>query len=367
MNLRALTVVAMLMLAGCASSKGPDSPPVVVSQSTWEWVDWDIVAASQTSAVDAQDYARKYMLQWKALVQQRTADEFIPWYSGYWTQQWLGMKVASYNVSEGGETEATVNRLSGYLQEEYQEQVLDPVARQISPQLIREQATNFYVYHLGKKLQQIPARYAVPEEQFEQRLQKIPAIALGSQPTRSASLYQLVHAGSLGKLPAYKALSGKINAAADNTAERSSGKGVSGVARRAGERLESQLATRGAASTVSAVVGKAASLIISIGASTYGVVAHQFEKPEMEARLSAALNKAFEEDWNELLNDRDGGVLAGVYYLSAEIEGDRLKVLSRPLEIQLPSVSIPASGEPLFEEGNQPAVPVRYLKLFPVR
>jgi hypothetical protein len=364
LNLRALLLVTLLMLAGCAS-RAPEAPPVVVSPSTWEWVDWDIIAASQTSADDAQDYARKYMGQWKILVQRRTEEEFIPWYSGYWTQQWLGMKVAWYNVSEGGESEATVRRLTSYLQEEYQQQVLDPVARQLSPEVIRQQTTHFYVYHLGKNLQQIPARYAVPEAQFDQRLQDIPAIALGSQPARNASLYQLVHALPLGKLPAYKALAGKIKAAADYTAEHASDKGISAVARRAGERLEAQLATRGAASTVSAVVGKAASLIISVGATTFGVVAHQFDKPEMEGQLRTVLNQAFEEDWNQLLNDREGGVLAGVYYLSAVIEGNRLKIVSQPLKIELPAVRISAAGEPLFDAREKPVPPVDYLQLLP--
>ncbi|SDU02183.1 hypothetical protein SAMN05216296_1310 [Pseudomonas pohangensis] len=361
MNLRTLTV--LLLLGGCAS-RSPEPPPVVVPQSTWEWVDWDIVAASQTAADGAQAYARSNMEQWKTLVRQRTEKEFIPWYSGYWTQQWLGMKVAWYQVREGGESEATAARLAGYLQEEYQDQVLDPVARQISPELIREQTTHFYVYHLGKQLQQIPERYAVPEEQFEQRLQEIPAISLGAPPARRASLYQLVNTVPLGKLPAYKALSGRINAAADNAAENASGKGISAVAQRAGEKLESELATRGAASSLSAVVGKAASLIISVGSAAYGVVAHQAGKAEMEAQLGTVLNQAFEEDWQALLDDREAGVLAGVYYLSAEIEGNRLKLLTRPLQMELPPAGIAAPAKPALEYQQQPAAPVDYPDMY---
>jgi len=359
---RTLLVAALLVLAGCAS-KAPE-PPVVVPQSTWEWVDWDIMAASQTSSEEARDFARKYMGQWKALVQQRTDEEFIPWYSGYWTQQWLGVKVAWYNVREGGETEATVNRLAGYLQEEYQDQVLDPVSRQISPEVIREQTTNFYVYHLGKKLQQIPARYAVPEDQFEKRLQEIPAISLGAPPARSASLYQLVNAVPLGKLPAYKALSGKITAAADNADKNASGKGISAVARRAGERLESELASKGAASTVSSVVGKAASLIISVGSAAYGVIAHEYDKPEMEGQLRTVLYQAFEEDWQALLDNRDAGVLAGVYYLSGEIEANRLKAVTRPLKIELPVPDIPVPGEQTQQYRPINAAPVDFLDMY---
>lgn len=364
MNIRALMILSLLVLAGCASKKEPEAPPVVVPQSTWVWVDRDIVAASQTSAEDARSFAANQMTYWRGLVHERADTDFIPWYSGYWTQQWLGMKVTWYNVREAGESEATINRLAVYLQEEYQDRVLDPVAMTLSPVLIREQTTGFYVDQLGKKLQDIPLRYAVPQDQFDQRLQTVTAIDLMPAANHSASLYQLVHAKPLGKLPAYKALTGKINAAADNLAEQSSGTGISAVARRAGEKLESQLVTRGAASTVSTFVGKAASLMISVGASTYGVVSHQFAKPEMEAQLRQTLNAAFDEDWQLLLNNREGGVMAGVNYLSAEIEGNLLGVPAQPLTPQLPADGSPAPEQLPLEYRSIDAVPVDYLEMF---
>src|SRR3989338_5014222 len=124
-GVRALILALLVALAGCASS---DRPPIVVPDSTWRRVDGDIVNASHAATGQATDYAHDAMTAWKALVYQRTDTDFIPWFSSYWTRQWLTMKVTWYRLNAGGEREPTVNRLAAYLQEKYQDRVLEPVA-----------------------------------------------------------------------------------------------------------------------------------------------------------------------------------------------------------------------------------------------
>jgi hypothetical protein len=110
--------------------RAPDPrPPVYIPESTWQQVDRDIVAASTAARRPAGNYARGSMKAWLASVRQRTEADFIPWYTGYWTQQWLAIKVAWYKMSAGQEEDPAVERLAAYLQEQYQEQVLGPVAR----------------------------------------------------------------------------------------------------------------------------------------------------------------------------------------------------------------------------------------------
>ncbi len=344
--LRVLLFALLLTLAGCASrDEEPAAPPIVVPPATWELVDWDIINASSDAKGMAAEQARIDMDYWRLRIYQQTESTFIPWYSGYWTQQWLGAKVAWYNVSEAGETLPTVNRLTAYLEEQYQEQVLSPVAEEISPSAIRKKATRLYVERLGMDIKTIAQRREVPQDQLDQRLKSIPAIALAPADKRKeASLYALIQAKKLDKLPAYKALNQHIltlsalNASASST-------GISGLARSESERLETQLAARGAASTVSAVVGRVASLILSVGATTYGAVAHQFGKPEIEAQLRTTMNKAFDEDWQALMDNPHTGVLAEVHYLSGQIEGDRLKAVALPLDLEpvSPGVAIPAA------------------------
>jgi hypothetical protein len=282
---------------------------------------------------------------WRLRIYQQTESTFIPWYSGYWTQQWLSAKVAWYNVREVGETLPTVNRLTAYLEEQYQEQVLAPVAEEISPSAIQKKATKLYVKQLGMEIKTIVQRREVPQEQLDERLKGIPAIALApSEKHKQASLYELIQAKKLTKLPAYKALNQQILTLSAQNASSSS-TGISGLARSESERLETQLAARGAASTISAVVGRVASMILSVGATTYGVVAHQFDKPEIEAQLRATMNKAFDEDWQVLMNNPHTGVMAEVNHLSSQIEGDRLKAVSMPHDLQPTSPSDASPGD----------------------
>src|SRR5512135_1652373 len=203
-NPHSLIVAVLVALAGCATAEhAPDlPPPVPISESTWRQVDSDVGAASRAATEQAKNDARASMERWRDRVRQRTEADFIPWFTGYWTQQWLAIKVAWYKLSTGEGTDPAVKRLATYLQEQYQDRVLDPVAREIDPEAVRAQATKLYVQLLGEQLQEIRRRYGVPPDQFDRHLKDIPAIALAPPPAHSASLYQIVHADPIAGLPA---------------------------------------------------------------------------------------------------------------------------------------------------------------------
>lgn len=311
-NLRVLIVALLLALAGCASD-----PPAQIAASTWRQVDRDIAAASRTASEQARAHALQAMQRWMDLVYRQTDDVFIPWFSSYWTQQWLSVKVSWYKLSAEGEKDPTVSRLALYLQEQYQDRVLEPVAEETSPEQIMQHATGLYVRQLDQRLQAIGPRHGVPREQFEQRLKDIPAITLAP----GASLYQLVHADPLERLPAYKALIKRIRTSPGGLGDWSADPGISSVAQRTSERLVDDLATRGGASAVSALVGGAAGAAISLGVAAFTAAARENERPETEAQLRQNLNAAFDEEWLELMRSPDRGVLAGVHHLSGQIEG----------------------------------------------
>jgi hypothetical protein len=313
----------MVMLAGCASrdhTPRRQPPPVVVSESTWRKVDSDIVAASKEATRQTTNYARDVMLEWMGLVYQRTDTNFIPWFSGYWTQQWLTMKVGWYRLNAGKEQDPAVDRLAIYLQEQYHGRVLEPVARQIDPDRVMEKAMKFYVWLLGELLRKIPQRYGVPQDQFERRLKGIPAIALGPPPTHVASVHQIIHSEPIDKLPAYGVLVARIRTTSGSARAWRSDADISPVVRRTSKRLMSELATRSASSVVSMAVGRAVGSVLSLGVAGISAMMREDERPEMEALLRKSLNAAFKEKWADLMWDPDTGVLAGVYYLSGQIE-----------------------------------------------
>ena len=120
MNLRSLIVAVLVILAGCATPTPVPVivVPVVVSQSTWQQVDQEIVAASQQATEQARVYARGSMEHWRTRVYQQTEEVFIPWFSSYWTQEWLSMKVSWYAINAGDEQDASAKRLAAYLLEQ---------------------------------------------------------------------------------------------------------------------------------------------------------------------------------------------------------------------------------------------------------
>lgn len=313
----ALSIALILLLAGCAAaSRAPPAPPVVISPGTWQQVDREIIAASRDAAGQAGVYARGSMDHWRLRIYEQTEEAFIPWFSSYWTQEWLALKVGWYSMSAGNDQDASAGRLAIYLQEQYRGRVLAPVAVEIDPDAIMQQATQFFLQLLGQQLQRIAQRHGVPADQMNRHLTGVLVITLGPPPPRNASLYQLIHTEPLTGLPAWSALQEKIHAAR----VQSSQEAISSVAKRTSERLQAQFASRGAASAAAAAAGRVAGLLISVGVAGFRAAAHESDRPEMEALLRKSLGTAFDGAWLGLMKNRDTGVMAGVYYLCGQIE-----------------------------------------------
>ena len=323
MNLRSLIITVLVVLAGCATPpRAPvETAPVIVSASTWQQVDREIVAASQSATEQTRIYSRGAMDYWRTRVYELTEQNFIPWFSSYWTQEWLSMKVSWYTLSAKGEQDASEKRLAAYLLEAYQEKVLAPVALEVDPDSILGLSVAFYVDILKEELQKISTRHGVPIAQLNGRIQKIPAIALGPPPARNASLYQIVHTDPLNTLPAYAALIDKIHKAGGDRGVGSTDTAMAPVARRASRRMEAEMAPRGAASAVAAATGKLAGGLITLGVAGIRAFIQAFDRPDSEALIRRSLGNTFDKAWLKLVQDPTSGVMAGTLYMAAQIEG----------------------------------------------
>ncbi|HRF71891.1 MAG TPA: hypothetical protein PL117_03885 [Accumulibacter sp.] len=331
-----LLTALLVGLAGCASrERAPDlAPAVQVSERTWQLVDRDIAAASLAATGPSWNYARGSMEAWRSRVRQRTEEDFIPWYGGYWTQQWLAIKVAWYQLGSGEGSNAAAKRLAAYLQEQYHQRVLGPVAEEIDPQVIRGQATALYVQLLSARIPAIPARYGVPAEQFEQRLKAIPAISLAPPAAHGASLFQLVHAQPIGDLPAYATLLAHVRKAGGDVGAGPSDARMSPLAEQMAERLVARLAIGGGASAAAAAVGGVAGMVISLGATGISAITHENQRPELEAQLRESLNAALDEMWHGLMENTTTGVMAAVYHISGQIAASTAHAASQAPEVE---------------------------------
>lgn len=333
-NLRSLFFAITVVLVGCASPRPLPvvMAPMVISQQTWQQVDREIVSASQAATAQVKLFARGSMEHWRTRVYQQTEEQFIPWFSSYWTQEWLSMKVSWYSLSAKGEQDASARRLAAYLLEEYQEQVLAPVAVEIDPDAILGQATDFYVQLLDQQLKVIAQRHSVPLARLNSRLQKIPAIALGPPSARDASLFQVISTEPLNTLPAYAALIDEIHKAGGERGIGSTDAGMAPVAKRASQRIEAEMAPRGAASAVAAVAGKLAGALISVGVVGVRAIIQAHDRPDSEALIRQTLGSSFDKAWLKLVQNPRTGVMAGTLHLAGQIEGNLTQRINAHVE-----------------------------------
>ncbi|MNF31359.1 hypothetical protein D3C84_121200 [compost metagenome] len=331
----ALLLILLLLLAGCSTVRRSEpTAPIVITEATWLQIDRDIDSASLSSREAVRDYTRKAMGRWREQVFRRTETDFIPWFTGYWTQQWLGVKVGWYKMSAKGETDSPVNRLTVYLQEQYHERVLDPVSRVTDPNVIMGDAVRLYLQMLSAHMAEIQEQYAVPQDQFDRRLSQVPAITLAPPPARNASLYQIIHTEPVTRLPAYTALVEQVRSSNSGAGAGLSDAGISSVAKRASERLEAQIATRSVASAVAAAVGRVAGAVISVVSLGIGAMSNESDRPIAQAQMRQSLSAAFDKAWLGLMENEANGVMAGVNYISGQIQQGlvaNLSVMPQPV------------------------------------
>ena len=70
----------------------------------------------------------------------------------------------------------------------------------------------------------------------------------------------------------------------------------------------------------------------------------------MEAKLRENMNGALGDMWHSWMDDTESGVMAGVYYLSEQIERSVANPLIRPVQFEPPLREIPLSDERHLQE-----------------
>jgi hypothetical protein len=342
-------ILGLLVLAGCATPvRAPDpTPPREVPASTWRQVDCDIVAESLAATGASRNFAHQRMTLWRQRVTQQAEVDFIPWFTGYWTQQWLTVRVAWYRLNASEASEPPVNRLATYLQAQYHERVLAPVAEEVDPATVGAQATEHYLRQLGGQLQPMPERYGIPRAQFEQHLKAIPAIALAPPPAHDASLYQLLASQPLAGLPAYAALLGQVSASGGYADAGLNRKQISPVALRISENLLDRLAIGSGAGAAATLIGGVAGTALSLGTVGFGVMLHDAQREGSENQLRGTLNGAVDDMWHSLMDDPKNGVMAGIYYLADRIEQSCPPTFTHALSLEDPPRGIPLADPQL--------------------
>jgi hypothetical protein len=99
-------------------------------------------------------------------------------------------------------------------------------------------------------------------------------------------------------------------------------------------------------------------MMISMGMAGFRAAAHESARLEMEAQLRKNLGTAFDEAWLKLVKSPTFGVMAGVYYLSGQIEESLAKSVTLPVIIGPVPREVPLPGtQPLQDGGSDEQTP----------
>ncbi|MFM1892218.1 MAG: hypothetical protein RLZ44_1295 [Pseudomonadota bacterium] len=315
----ALVLTATALLAGCAVQRGEEVPPPPleppVAEATWQLVERDVVLASLAGRSDATAYARQAITDWIERVRQYAEEDFIPWYTGYWTQEWLALKVA---LSGADDDAAATEELARHLQAEFAARVLAPASEQLDPSGILRQATATYLGTLRTAVAQIGRRHRVPERALGAWLDQVSAIAAADPEAPGASLGELVGAGSEQQLQPYSALLEQVDARGVNLEKRLAEGELAPAASAVAADFVARVAARGGAAAAT-FMGGPVGAAISIGLTGWSLAQHEQQRPEQEVQLRAHLDAIRARLYRALFDDPDNGVLGAVNHIHAQI------------------------------------------------
>ena len=322
-NWRLLSVF-IIVLSGCSSVPTPVVTPAAplhyVQAETWRSIDEQILNASVSARKKSDAYARVAMDNWRRRVHRRTEEVFIPWYSNYWTQQWMASRVAWYKMQYVEGEPTPEERLTSYLQQQFYEQVLEPVSHFFDPRTVMEEATAVYLREIKIRVDKFPHEYQIPVAELNRHLKFIPAIVVQTIPSQDVSLYDVLKITDLFDLPAYKTLLAQIGVIKGGLSPESSKDFLDRVTWRAVTKFVEQMELRSGASIASFIVGGHLGLFISVGTATWSAAEHENDKSGMEAHLRDNLDLMLEVMWQDLVEDTHGGVTAVVHHMSKQIE-----------------------------------------------
>lgn len=313
-----------MLLAGCASrtpSPIVAEPVPPLSADAWRQVKEEIWIASTLAQSEAEIYARQAMQDWMGRVRERIDKEYVPWYSGYWTQQWIGLKAGWFELSRSDDEEESVEKyLARYLQENFYEIVLVPAGAEADPQAITERAADLYVKLLSMQLRRLPKTYAVEPRSLRESLRSIPLITLPGIPAGRAALSEVFDRDNLNEMSAYEALIFRANSVGSPEASSPNQQHLQVVTEDAVARRLAELPVRAGGGAAATVVGEALGLFISAGMAAWSAIKHDQEKPVMESQLKEVLEVGLKDVWQILMEDPELGVLFPVNHMTQQIE-----------------------------------------------
>jgi hypothetical protein len=339
---RAAKWTALLVLVGLATALVAGrylQPP----GSGWAWLDEDRTLTVEVpvdwSGVDgairrvfgeardrAEATARARLDAWHAELMGRVAGDFLPWYFGFWNQEWRDLKAAGYLAADWaglGDAEAA---MMADFRDAFATRVMPPAETQLRMEAIARASLTAYLSHAREHLPEIPAEYGVPRDDWQQHLAHI-GLQLQQASTQDeqvpTTLKGLVTFGAAGTTTALLR-GGSALRRVGATAGRWTPRAAAG----AGEAalitggLRTQVARTGgrqAAKTSTRVGGRVLGLAALAAFLAWDAYDYARTEADLRPRLRRRLNAYLEAMRERMLNDTGRGVLAPVREVEARV------------------------------------------------
>lgn len=286
----------------------------------WREIQEEIWTASTLAHFEAESFAHEAMQEWMKRVREKTTSEFIPWYTGYWAQQWIGLKAGWYEMNREEGEPPVADYLVTYINKRYYDLVLEPAGMPLDPRLISEQSAAQYVRMLSEQLQYIPEMYSVSLPSLQQKLERISLIKLHDEKAKGVSLSVLLERASLTGVGAYDSLLAQTGVSSVQGKYATRKEPLQVVVEDTVARLVAELPVRAGGSAAALLAGETLGLFISAGVVAWSMNAHEQKKPDIESQLSSALDSGLNQMWERLMKDPELGVLFPVNHMQRQIE-----------------------------------------------
>ena len=285
----------------------------------WDGVDSEIRQVFDTARDKARATARARLDAWHAELMGRVEGDFLPWYFGFWNQEWRDLKAAGYLAADWvgfGDAEAA---MMADFRDAFATRVMPPAETQLRMEAIAREALTVYLDHARDQLPEVASEYGVPRDDWQQHLAHIglqlqQASTQDEQvPTSLKGLIAMGAAGTTAVLLRSGSALGRVGAAAGRWSPRAA-LGAGETALVAGG-LRAQVARTGgrqAAKTGSRVSGRLLGLAALAGFLAWDAYDYARTEAELRPKLRERLGTYLRMVSERMLADPATGVLAPV-------------------------------------------------------
>ena len=303
----------------------PDRTFTVEAPVDWAGVDAEIRKVFREAREKARTRARERLDTWHAELMDRVDREFLPWYFGFWRQQWRDLKAVGYLAADwAGAGDARTAMMDDF-RDAFALRVMPPGETQMRMESIARDVLEVYLGHARGHLGRIPREYGVPRDDWQQHLAHI-----GLQLTRArtqdeqvpTTLKGLVTFGAAGTT-ALVLRGGAVLRRVGGTALRWAPRaGAAGEAALVGGALRGRLARTGgrqALRTSGRLGGRVLGAAALVGFLAWDIADHYRTRAELQPRLRARLDAYLATMKERMLAADRAGVMAPVRQVESAV------------------------------------------------